>query len=340
MYISYFDTKKWAIVVVLLAALSCKKNDTAAPLKPVQTIQPAGTAQLVEVKLCAASAAVGDKIYTFGGSNVAGPYLNTIEVFDTETKISTQLNVKLQEPKAFLTATAVGDSIYIFGGRASSGASSKIEVFDTKKQIISTLSATLSESKDALCSALIGDSIYVLGGRVDNSPYTYSKKIEVLNVKTQKISTLTPSLTKNNYFMSATAIGNNIYIFGGIERNSSFDEYKKIEIFNTKTQISSILDDSLSRCKWGTSAVAIEDKIFVFGGSSSIVTDGIFRGEDRLNTIEMLDTKTKKVSVLPIVLAQPNYGTCAAGVGNKVYVFGGYYNNNYLKTIEIFQGVR
>ncbi|HPH99727.1 MAG TPA: kelch repeat-containing protein, partial [Chitinophagaceae bacterium] len=330
------------VTLLSFCLLACKKNGQA-PLLPVQTIQYIGTGELKEGRVYAAATAVGDKIYIFGGKTTNLRYTNTIEEFDTKTNTSITLADTLTDSKAFLTATAIGDKIYIFGGQGKlERTSNKIEIFDTKTKTISVLSDTLKERLDALSSVAIGNSIYIFGGRITrsgNTGYTISKKIEVLDTKTNKVSMLSQTLTKERHFMSAAIIGDNIYLFGGVHDELGINGIENdIEIFNTNTKAASILSDSLSQNKCATSAAVVEDKIFVFGGE-------FFKPrpytEYQYNTIEMLDTKTQKVDTLPLKLKNVKTGTCAVTVGNKIYVFGGYDDKpGVFKTIEIFEAIR
>ena len=65
-----------------------------------------------------ACAAVGTKIYLFGGYGVS--YLNTINVFDTVTNGITTLSTTLPTATNFMACAAVGTKIYLFGGDGSS----------------------------------------------------------------------------------------------------------------------------------------------------------------------------------------------------------------------------
>lgn len=322
-----------AILLSVFTLQFCKKNNQSQPpLPPVQTIRFVDTAQLKEERAYAAAAAVGDKIYIFGGTSRG----NTIEVFDTKTNTSTKLNDTLKETKYWVTASAVRDKIYIFSIHAISLLNDEykntIEVFDTKTQTISVLNDTLKEQITfGGCSTAVGDKIYIFGGQINNgmSTDTFSKTVEVFDTKTEKVSLLSQALPKRKAYMSAAAVNDKAYIFGGYQYDND------IEAFDTKSQTTYILDDSFSISKWGTSAVAIEDKIFVFGGHNST-------GVGNLSTIEMLNTKINTLYTLSARLRQEKYGTCSAVVGNKIYIFGGVFgpSHNILKTVEIFEVVR
>lgn len=330
---------KLLTAVLLISLYACKKNNNITTTPPVPPIKHVDTAQLKTARAYAAAAAVGDKIYIFGGSN--GNLLNTIEVFDTKTNTSNILpGVTLSQAKNYLTATAVGTDIYIFGGRNNTGISNTAEVFHTTNNTIETLSATLSEAKFGMCSEAIGDSIYILGGSLSPNLINLSKKIEVFNVKTKTFVPFTTTLSKEKADIAATTIGDSIYILGGIAPNFS-KYFNEVEMYNAKTQHLSISKDSLIAPSFLISAATLGDKIFIFGVMTKM---DVTNRPTPSNTIQMLDPiALNSINLTPVTLKNDKAGTCAVTVGHKIYVFGGiefqFYPNTYYKTIEIFEAV-
>jgi hypothetical protein len=80
-----------------------------------------------------AAVAVGKKIYVFGGlyGSTASSSLNTINVFDTETKTITTLSTVLPTGTYSIGTAAVGKKIYLFGGKQVTNLKT-INVFDTE----------------------------------------------------------------------------------------------------------------------------------------------------------------------------------------------------------------
>ena len=169
------------------------------------------------------SAAVGSKIYLFGGwhtprQNYTDSYycLNTINVFDTETNTITKLSVTLPMLANRMAAEAVGKKIYLFGGMQSSLTNyyNTIIVFDTETSTVQTLSATLPQAAYFIGSAAVEKKIYLFGGALD-SQSTPINTINVFDTETNKIETLNETLPTATYGISAAAMGSNIYLFGG-----------------------------------------------------------------------------------------------------------------------------
>ena len=82
-----------------------------------------------------ACANVGTKIYLFGGYNGGdgydpqSGYLNTINIFDTETEIITTSPTKLREKSTSMACAAAGTKIYLLGGDTSGSQLDTINIF-------------------------------------------------------------------------------------------------------------------------------------------------------------------------------------------------------------------
>lgn len=83
-------------------------------------------------------AALGTKIYLFGGSSANYEYHNTIYEFDTLTNVIKKLDIKLPEKMHGIAAATVNDKIYLFGGQGSSGIKNFIQIFSPKTSVLIT----------------------------------------------------------------------------------------------------------------------------------------------------------------------------------------------------------
>ena len=112
-----------------------------------------------------ATAAVGTKIYLFGGYSKSS--VNTIQVFDTTNNTIQTLSTTLPQAKSAIGIAAVDTKIYLFGGRTSNRLNT-IQVFDTTNNTIQILSTTLSQNTDGIGTAAVGTKIYLFGGYSKN----------------------------------------------------------------------------------------------------------------------------------------------------------------------------
>ena len=113
-------------------------------------------------------AAVGTKIYLFGGITSSGSKLKRIDVFDTTSNTISTLSATLPAYTYGIACAAVATKIYLFGGESSSTLNT-INVFDTASNTISTLPATLPTAARNIACAAVGTKIYLFGGAESDS---------------------------------------------------------------------------------------------------------------------------------------------------------------------------
>ena len=255
-----------------------------------------------------ATAAVGTKVYLFGG--YGDDRLSTINVFDTNTCAITTLNVTLPTAARDIAAAAVGTKVYLFGGsysNSSGGNLSTINVFDTETNTISTLSETIPAA-NGIAAAVVGTKIYLFGGGNGSTKYN---TIKVFDTETNTVSTLSATLPTGAYSIATAAVGTVVYLFGGYDSS----RVSTIHTFDTQTNVISTLSATLPIAASGIAAAAVGSKVYLFGGASS--------ANNMLSTINVFDTETNMISSLSATLPTAVTKIGVAVVGAKVYLFGG-----------------
>ena len=159
------------------------------------------------------TAAVGTKIYLFGG-NTSNGRLNTIQVFDTTNNTISTLPTTLPTAASGIGVTGVGTKIYLFGGYTSSNPYylNTIQVFDTTNNTITTLSTTLPTNTESIATVAVDTKIYLFGGNCSSGT---KSTIQVFDTTNNTISTLSTTLPTNAKSIGAAAVGIKIYLFGG-----------------------------------------------------------------------------------------------------------------------------
>jgi N-acetylneuraminic acid mutarotase len=277
-----------------------------------------------------ASVMVGTKVYLFGGTNGYGSFLNTINVFDTESKTVSTLSTALPTAAAHIAVAAVGTKVYLFGGQ--SGANewiNTINVFDAENNTISTLSAVLPQKACAIAAAAVGTKVYLFGGKYSS----YLDTINVFDTESNTISKLSTTLPAKGGEIAAVAVGAKVYLFGGYGYVSSMVCFSTINVFDTESKTINTLDTSLPTAAATIAAVAIGTKIYLFGGYGRD-TSGSFR----LDTINVFNPENDTIGALRTTLPTAACEIATVAVGGKVYLFGGRQsaNSNYLQTINAF----
>lgn len=168
-------------------------------------------------------AAVGTKVYLFGGAthedgiynSVTG--IDTIQEFDAVTKTITTLPITLQKPAAYNTVVAAGTKIYIFGGcNTNDGSATEffntIQEFDTVARTITTLPVALDAPIAYAIAGLINSKIYLLSGLTNYG--NFSRKIQVFDVAAKGV-TLLPQTSMDIFTGCYGVIGTKIVFATG-----------------------------------------------------------------------------------------------------------------------------
>lgn len=152
-----------------------------------------------------AAAAIGTKIYLFGGAygSSSSKYLSTIQVFDTGIYSLETLETALQEPMFGIAAAAVGQKVYLFGGNTQSA----IRLFDTETGALSTLTTTLPTGCRYIGASAVGTVIYLFGGFVDDSTSLATVNKFVVSLP----------LTENHVLIDASGVRNLCYLLPTVE---------------------------------------------------------------------------------------------------------------------------
>lgn len=288
-------------------------------------------AALPENRMYAACAAVGTKIYVFGGQRAYNDFLDSILVFDTETKTVSTLDVTLPKAIYQMAAVAVGTKIYVFGGRGTDySVENSIYEFDTETGTLTTLDITMPTACYGLSAVAVGRRIYLLGGaylykdgtvyRTRATPY-----IQVFDADLCEIFRLSTTLpdAKGLHNMAAAAVGTKIYLFGGKYTYNTTQEYRDtIHVFDTETHTISTLSTVLPMMLYFMPGAAVGTKIYLLGGYNA-TADAVE------NSILVFDTQTQAVSTLEETLPVLSRYGVAAAVGNRIYLLCGYTNSTF-----------
>ena len=223
-----------------------------------------------------------------GGGSGGGAELN-IAYGDTAPTDTSKLWVKTTEPSGVKV-------------------SGNVEYGDETLNEIGAIDANVSD-RPSVC---IDKMIYFVGGSDDLQKNTINTIDTTTLIRTLLPTTLPQSICSP----AVSAIGTNVYIFGGASGSShpSSIVYNTIYCFDTETETLTTLNTVLPQAICCMSAITIGTKIYLFGGRNHYQTtyDYIWCFDSDTQTIETVGATVDKI-VKPIVCA----------VGTKVYLFGG-----------------
>ena len=209
-------------------------------------------------------AAVGDKIYIFGGFyDTDTPVL----IFDTVTEEITSVAGAYTVAKYETRVAAVGTKIYIFGGRGGTyNASTKrvsltgyydtIQMFDTETNELTTLDTVLPAGNSGMAVGVVDTKIYLFGGM------NHEKSICIFDTESQTLEVLEQTLPVGMDFPQYAVIGSKIYLY---RHNSSSAPYR-VWVFDTETlKIVKLLTKIQSGSTGVNKSIAIGSTIYLFG---------------------------------------------------------------------------
>lgn len=231
---------------------------------------------------------------------------STIETVTTDNFDITLLKETLPST---MTAQShiVGDKAYLCYGTT-------VYCYDFTNKVTETFSSVLPFAPTA--SAVVGEKIYLIPNKVTIS----NGAVSVYDTITNTVTTLAIT-TDYQHGPVAVVIGTLIYILGGgIYATDALTN--RIQCFDTEAETLTTLDVSLPNTLRWANGIAIEDKIYIFGGNKDGIGSGIASGT-LLNTIVCFDTTANTCSNLSATLPTATRYIACASIDNIVYLFGG-----------------
>jgi N-acetylneuraminic acid mutarotase len=129
------------------------------------------------------AAAIGSKIYLFGGNCGNDVYSTAIHVFDTSNNTISTLDATILPSAIYkFGVVAIGTKIYLFGGDDGTNHQDCILVFNSDDESISTLGVTLPQKAYGMGVGMFNSHIYLFGG---DNPASYLDTIEVFDTTTE-----------------------------------------------------------------------------------------------------------------------------------------------------------
>jgi N-acetylneuraminic acid mutarotase len=286
-----------------------EKSATLSATLPSRTQEP-----------CAA--AVGSKIYIFGGLNNS----NSISCFDTESGLVTTISATLADSNLIAaTCCAVGTKIYVFGGKSSSTFTGSVYEFDAETQSVTKLDAKFEIAPgygiSNACCAAVGSKIYLFGGYTSSVNATTHMKVFDTNEKTFGWSNMNQARSHT----CAAAVGKYIYVFSGY--NDNYVLYDTVLRFDTEVEGGGgeVLSTKMPFKAVDFSCFVVGAKVYLVGGKVNNM--GVNKG------VRCYDTESDFWTTCDVSLPYPISEHGFATVDNKHYLLGGMGATTSVKTI-------
>ena len=254
------------------------------------------------------TAAVDNKIYTFGGSSsVNQNVINTVQMYDPSTD-TWSYKTDMPTARRYMCAAEVNGIIYVIGGCTSTtGAfTSANEAYDPATDTW-TAKSSMPVAMQGMEAAAVDGKIYVIGGRtssVTNTLYMYDPGTDTWTRKAD--------MTTDRQHLRAVALNGIIYAIGGL--NVSHNDVGITEKYNPQTDTWTTVA-SLNTVRRGSGVICYNDKIYVLGGFFSTIATGI-------SSIEEYNPDANTWSIVgSLNIARGGMGACV--IANSVFVYGG-----------------
>ena len=247
------------------------------------------------------AAAVGTKVYIFGGMDKSGASKSAISVLDTETYTTELLTETLPASVRSSGAAAVGTKVYIFGGENASS----IYAFDTETNEVRKLTASLTyTARKDVRPAVMGTKVYLFGGWDSNNGV--QKIIYVFDAEKETCDQLSVDLPAKVRGMAVGVVGNKVYSVGG--------STTAIYALDVETNTIEMLDVTASQNIMQASYATIGAKIYILGGAAMYSASA---------SVYEFDTKALEFRDLEQKLPKATWEAGFATVGGSLFICGG-----------------
>jgi len=268
-----------------------------------------------------AAAALGGRLYVFGGGGPNFQALNTVECFDP-AKDAWSPRATMPTARSGIVAVPFRDRIYVMGGgfKRPDGTFqflTTVEIYDPQTDSWAK-GPDLLRRHDAPAAAVLGGRIYLMGGHspdaregpLTDPAFAFAEVFDVVNGRWLELSPLpTP-----RFSLAVVAWeGRLLAMGGGAFRDGAFRNFDVIEAYNpARGEWGPAEEGKLPWPSAGVAAVVSGSALYVFGGND---------GEAIQPTAGRYD-KTRGWKILP-PMPEPRAAAAAAVLDDTIYLIGG-----------------
>jgi len=181
-------------------------TDTWTTLASMPTARAGAVAAVVDNNLFV----IGGRLSAAGPCN-GGPYLATVEKYDTDTDTWSTV-APLPSPRSDLAAVAHGGKVFVFGGcTGTASVTSEVDMYNPETNTWTTGLAPMPTARASLVAGHSGQRVYAIGGWNGGSAVNVN---EVYNIAANSWSTDTPPPTAR-LEAGTHSHGGRVYVVGG-----------------------------------------------------------------------------------------------------------------------------
>jgi hypothetical protein len=216
-------------------------------------------------RFAAAAAAVGTKIYVFGGASFTSA-VQTIEIFDTETQ-QWDGSIDMPAQRQAMAVVAHDGRVYVIGGvtfdnEGNYELSTSIDAFDPSDSSWEHID-DMETARYHHQAVAAGGKIYILGGLSDSN--TPLKTVEILTISSSQLSS-GKSMRYGRCYFGSGVINGKIYVFGGLSSTAPIELLNSVEVFDPEKNNWSV-KASMPRPRHSFAMATSDNKAYIMGGS-------------------------------------------------------------------------
>ncbi|QBX32533.1 virion structural protein [Pseudomonas phage PA1C] len=276
------------------------------------------------------SVVVGDKLYIFGGRRATTNAFNTVSVYDFLTdewkELPAGANVNLRAAGGL-----VDNKFYVFGGYTGSADTNTMIEFTIDGETITPVTRSNGglAVRNSHCMSAIDNKVYLFGG---NGAQGIMYEFKSYNTDNFTVANLTPPYQIR--YATLTSHGRRLYTLGGYETaNTSVTSFRSYNVDNNTWTAHK--NGLVNRNRH--SAVALNNKIYVFGGQSGTSSTPNTINNDHIFSVYDIETDTWSNIILPPGKMPPTRFYANMEVYNgKIYLSGGYTNGVYHNDLWVY----
>ena len=209
----------------------------------------------------------GGKVYVIGGCSSSKSQQfrnasNVLEVYDPKTNTWEKL-ASMSMSRVGPAVASLNGKIYVFGGfnEYTWSANDTMEIYDISTNTWS-FGPSMPTPRSWMKAVVLNNKIYVIGG----VGCGYRRDVEIFDPATNTWEIGTPILPRERYLHAVISYNNKIYVIGGDSWENDYDEvWDDIQEYDPITDIW-IKKKPMPAPASGLNTIAIDGKIYVFGG--------------------------------------------------------------------------
>jgi N-acetylneuraminic acid mutarotase len=201
------------------------------------------------------------KIYFWGGMN-SGNYLNTMDIYDIETKTWSE-GTTGGERRAYASSAILDGRIYFFGGEGLSGMYNSVDIYDIEQdKWLKGIQGGIPRSKHG--GALLNGKVYLFGGGENNNSIEETNGFEIYNLNQWYKMPMQGAPVRALH--TASAQEGKLYLWGG--KDNTLAPQNKLSIFDIASN-SWREGKTGGTARFSHTADLSDSKIYFWGGETA-----------------------------------------------------------------------